>query len=77
MPIPEGLKTMQKAVLTSAKISCGHCKMTVEKAGSTLEGVDSITADPETKQIEVSFDENRITLGEIRKAIEDAGYPTE
>ena len=68
---------MQKAVLTSAKISRGHCKMTVEKTGSTLEGVDSITADPETRQIEVSYDENRITLEEIRKAIADAGYPTE
>ena len=41
--------------------------MTVEKTGSTLEGVDSITADPETRQIEVSYDENRITLEEIRK----------
>ena len=68
---------MEKAVLTSIKISCGHCKMTVEKTGSALEGVDSITADPETKKIEVSYDENRITLEEIKKAIEAAGYPSE
>lgn len=68
---------MQKAVLTSSKISCGHCKMTVENAGNTLEGVDSINADPETKEIEVTYDESRVTLEEIKKAIADAGYPTE
>jgi copper ion binding protein len=68
---------MPEAVLTSTKISCGHCKMTVESAGGSLAGVSSITADPETKKIVVAYDENQVTLEEIKKAIEDAGYPTE
>jgi len=68
---------MQEAVLTSSKISCGHCKMTVEGAASALEGVSKVNADPETKKIEVAFDEGKVTLDQIRKAIEDAGYPTE
>ncbi len=68
---------MQQTVLTSQKISCGHCKMTVESAGNALDGVESITADPETKKIEVSYDEGKVTLEESRKAIENAGYPTE
>lgn len=73
----EGREEMKEAVLVSTKISCGHCKMTVENAGNSLEGVTSITADPETKKIEVAYDENVITLDEIRRAIEKAGYPTD
>lgn len=68
---------MKEAVLVSPKISCGHCKMTVESTGNSLEGVDSISADPESKKIEVTYDESVITLDEIKQAIEKAGYPTE
>lgn len=68
---------MKEAVLVSPKISCGHCKMTVESAGNSLEGVNTITADPETKKIDVTYDENVITLDEIRQAMEKAGYPAE
>jgi len=51
--------------------------MTVENTGNALEGVNSITANPESKKIEVTYDENVITLDEIRQAIDKAGYPTE
>lgn len=68
---------MKEAVLVSSKISCGHCKMTVESTGNSLEGVSSITADPETKKIEVTYDDSVITLDEIRQAMEKTGYPTE
>lgn len=68
---------MQQATLTAPKMSCGHCKMAVESAAGALAGVDSVTADPETKQIEVSWDENAVSLEEIRKVIAEAGYPTE
>lgn len=68
---------MKDAVLVSAKISCGHCKMTVESTGNSLEGISSISADPETKKIEVTYDENVITLDEIKLAMEQAGYPTD
>lgn len=68
---------MQQAVLVSPKISCGHCKMTVESAVGSLAGIESVSADPETKVVEVSFDESQVSLEEITKAIEDAGYPVE
>lgn len=68
---------MKEAVLVSTKISCGHCKMTVESTGNSLEGVSSISADPETKKIEITYDENVITLDEIKQAMDKAGYPAE
>jgi copper chaperone len=71
------VRKLKEAVLVSPKISCGHCKMTVENTGNSLEGVSAVTADPESKKIEVTYDESVITLDEIRQAIDKAGYPTE
>lgn len=68
---------MQQITLTAPKISCGHCKMAVESAASALSGVSSVSADPETKKIEVTWDENVVSLDDIRKAIAEAGYPTD
>lgn len=66
---------MTTTELTSAKMSCGHCKMAVENAAGELEGVQSVTADPDTKKIELTYDESRVSLEDISKAIEAAGYP--
>lgn len=68
---------MEQVTLIAQKMSCGHCKMAIESAGSALTGVSSINADPESKKIVVSYDESTIDLETIRKAIEEAGYPTE
>ena len=68
---------MKNVTLTAPKMSCGHCKVAIENAGSALAGVSSIDADPESKKVEVSYDDGVITLEEIRKAIEEAGYPTD
>ncbi len=37
-------------------ISCGHCVHTIQTEVGDLEGVTSVTASNETKQVEVSFD---------------------
>lgn len=68
---------MQQAILTAPKMSCGHCKMAVESAAGALAGVSAVTADPETKKIEVSWDESVVALEDIRQAITAAGYPAE
>ena len=68
---------MQQAVLKADSMSCGHCTMTVEGAAGALEGVDSVSANLETKEVEVSYDPDVVSLDEIKKAIEEAGYPVE
>lgn len=68
---------MKQVTLIAQKMSCGHCKMAIENAGSALAGVSSISADPESKKVDVSYDESAVDLDTIRKAIEEAGYPTE
>lgn len=66
---------MQTIELTANKVSCGHCKMAVESAAGELDGVESVTADPDTKKIELTYDEKRVSVEDISKAIEAAGYP--
>lgn len=68
---------MQSVTLTAPKMSCGHCKMSIENAAGALEGVSSITADPDTKKVEVAYDENTVSLDAIKQAITAAGYPVE
>ncbi|MBE0428616.1 MAG: heavy-metal-associated domain-containing protein [Thermoleophilia bacterium] len=68
---------MEEVVLNSSKMSCGHCKMAVENAAGALAGVSSVSADPESKRIEVTYDENMVSLDAIKKAIAEAGYPAE
>lgn len=58
-------------------MSCMHCKMTIEKAVKGLTGIISVNADPDTKKVEINFDEKTVTLDAIRHAIEEAGYDVE
>jgi len=58
-------------------MSCNHCKMTIEKAVSALEGISSVNADPTTKKVVVEFDKSSTTVNDIKKAIEGAGYEAE
>ena len=68
---------MQQITLTAPKMSCSHCKMAVESAASSLAGVSSISADPDTKKVEVAYDESMVSLDAIKQAITEAGYPVE
>jgi len=58
-------------------MACDHCKMAVEKAVSALQGISKVEADVKEGKVEVSFDPSRITIDDIKKAIEDAGYDVE
>jgi len=58
-------------------MTCGHCKMTVEKAVRSLEGVSDATVDLEAGSLTVSFDQDRMELDRIKKAVAEAGYTPE
>ncbi len=55
-------------------MSCGHCKAAVEKELEGLHGVERSNADLERGTVEVAYDEELVTLGDIRGAVEEAGY---
>ncbi len=71
-----GNETMQKTV-TVPNMSCGHCKMRIEKALNGLEGVSSAEADVSTKAITLEWDESTLQWENIRAALEKIDYPPE
>lgn len=48
--------------------------MTVRAAVEELDGVAQVDASHQEERVDVSFDPDRTTAGEIRRAIEAAGY---
>lgn len=68
---------MENVTLTAPDISCGHCVATVEDAVGRLTGVTSVKADESTKQVQIAFDPNRVTVAQIEERLDDAGYPVQ
>ncbi|BBL80347.1 copper chaperone CopZ [Rubrobacter xylanophilus] len=64
---------MTEIRLTVPDMSCGHCKAAIEGELTKLPTVQA-NADPDTKIVEVSYDESRVGEKEIKAAIEEAGY---
>ena len=65
---------MTNATLRVPDMSCGHCKAAVEGELNKLSGVEYSNADFEKGVVEVRYEEDRVTIGELEGAIEDAGY---
>jgi copper chaperone len=67
-------RTMTDTTLRVPDMSCGHCKAAVEGELNRLSGVAWASADVENGVVEVSYDEDRVTTGQLEGAIEEAGY---
>ncbi|ADL07500.1 copper chaperone CopZ [Thermosediminibacter oceani] len=55
-------------------MSCSHCKHAVESAVKALPGIEKVDARVEDGKVDVSFDPSKVSLEQITRAIEDAGY---
>ncbi|MCD8212055.1 MAG: heavy metal translocating P-type ATPase [Oscillospiraceae bacterium] len=62
----------QKFIVTG--MSCSACSSHVEKAVSKLPGVTNVTVDLLGGSMQVEYNENEVTAGEIISAVESAGY---
>ena len=69
--------TTQVTTLTAPDISCGHCVSSVQNRLGGLEGVKSVVASAETKQIDLAFDPTKISLDKIKAELDDEGYPVQ
>lgn len=65
---------MTELTLNVPEISCAHCKQSIEEAVGDLAGVDSVTVDIEPRTVRLVFDDSAVDLGQIKSAIQDAGY---
>lgn len=65
---------MTNTTLSVPTISCGHCKSSIEGAVSGLDGVDLVIVNIDPKTVELSYDDNVVTIDSIVAAIEEQGY---
>ncbi|SET03321.1 copper chaperone [Oceanobacillus limi] len=55
-------------------MTCGHCKMSVEGALNELEGVSGVEVDLGTGKVQVTYDDSKVNLDQLKEAVEDQGY---
>ncbi len=61
-------------VLRVPDMSCGHCELSVQEVLDGLDGVERANADHTKGEVELTYGASRGTEGELRGAIEEAGY---
>lgn len=63
---------MMETIIKVEGMSCQHCVMRVKKALEGLNGI--IDSDVQIGLAKVIFDESKVQINAIEKAITDAGY---
>lgn len=66
-----------EVVINVEGMSCNHCKMSVEKAASGVEGVKSATVNLEKKIVTVLLKDGVDSVEQIKNAITEAGFSPE
>lgn len=56
-------------------VSCGHCKMAIERAVGGMSGVRRVEVDVEKKSVDIDFDEVVSTEEAILETLKEEGYP--
>jgi copper chaperone len=65
---------MTQTMLQAPEIHCDHCKTSIEGAVSALDGVVSVEVTVPDATVDVSYDESKVEIAAIKKAIEEQGY---
>ena len=65
---------MSEVLLQAPEIHCDHCKMSIEDAVGTLDGVHSVEVAIADATVRVAYDDARVELASIKKTIEEQGY---
>ena len=68
---------MANKTVSVPAIHCQHCVRTIERELSELDGVTSVKADVDTKQVTVTWQEEQVNWDSIRALLEEIGYPSE
>ncbi|AXI08772.1 copper-binding protein [Oceanobacillus zhaokaii] len=67
---------MEKTLMVQG-MSCGHCKASVEGALKKLDGVSAAEVNLESSNVEITYDEAKVSLKNMKEAIEEQGYDVE
>jgi copper chaperone len=65
---------VKTTVLKVPDMTCGHCELSVQEALDELDGVERAKADHATSDVEVAYDEGKVSVEQMGEAIEEVGY---
>jgi len=65
---------MKTEILNVNGMSCKHCVNAVDSELKELSGIESVNISLESGTVEVSFDESKVSLDDIKKTISETGY---
>jgi len=67
---------MKKATIQLETLTCPSCMLKIEGGVKALDGVDqeSLNVSFNSSKVKVNFDEEKVSIGEIEKAIDKLGY---
>ena len=65
---------MTDKTLSIEGMTCASCSQAVEKATQKLAGVQQASVNLATEKLNITYDENQLSLEDIKHAVDDAGY---
>jgi copper chaperone len=65
---------MSSRLYNVPNISCGHCVATIEREVKEVAGVESVSADLETRQVSVAYEDEAV-LARVEALLKEIGYP--
>jgi copper chaperone len=65
---------MVTETISVPEIHCDHCKMSIEGALESIDGVEDASVDIPARTVTVSYDEASVNRGDLVEAIEQQGY---
>jgi len=75
--LPRFESEMREVILKIAGMTCASCAATVEKALSSLVGVESASVNIATEKARVMYDPGLLSILDLRQAVVDVGYDVE
>jgi len=66
---------MSTVKLHSVEIACEGCVNSIKRALMTVGGVQDVTGEPAAKTVEVTFEEGTVTINDLLKKLDGAGFP--
>ena len=68
---------MENVTLNVKGMSCGHCVKAVEGSVGALAGVEQVDVNLESGKVNVAYNDQKVSLAQIKEAIDDQGYDVE
>lgn len=70
----KALKNIATQTFAIEGMTCASCVQAIEKSVGKVDGVQEVTVNLATEKMNVSYDEDAVTTGNIIQAVQDAGY---